>query len=260
MYKFRILEAHYDIDIALTYPDYTQEHYHCSEHVIVRYRKDPNCYLFEMTGRKDIQINNKAPEEIMDKLMVELGDALYPLDIKVSPAGEILEVNYFEEVQDRWNKKAGELLEKYNTSPFAKYLQISARNMKQEIAFRKSLLKNTFFKCYFLPDNVESFLFEVHHFPQRSANTLFLFELDNDGILVDAGQFFSARTIFPTEKKASGQLSRAFTELGDLDFLYGELNWEDAEGLPYKKTITIRTDKDKRDYLKSSKFWSFILD
>jgi len=260
MYKFRVLEAYYDVDIVLIYPDFMRESYHCREHVIVHYNREPNVYLFDIVDRKDIQINGKAPEERMDQMMIELGDALYSFSLRINPDGELLKVYSFGEIQDRWFKKAKELLNKNETAPFKKYLQISQRNMKTEETFRETLLKNSFFKFYFLPDNAESFLHEVHHFPQRSDTTLFLFESSKGGIIESENLSFTAKTVFPEEKAASGKLNRQFTELGDLDVLRAEMNWENEEGMPYQKTITIRVDETKRDILKANKFWSFILD
>ncbi|GHT65511.1 hypothetical protein AGMMS50239_25430 [Bacteroidia bacterium] len=261
MYKFRILEAYYDVDVTLTYPDYTSNSYHCREHLIVRYRQDENLFLFEMCDRSNILINGKEPEEIMDRLMMELGNVLYPMILQTSPSGEILRVQSFDEIQTRWLTKARELLKANKTYPFGKYMQISTRNLKDEALFIKALLKNSFYKCYFLPAHVESFLFEVCHFPQRSANTLFLFEANNsDSIIESNDQSFSAKMIFPAEKEASGILNRSFTELGDLYSLKSELNWANTEGEDYKKTMVIQTDMEKRDILKANKFWSFILD
>ena len=260
MYKFRVLEAFYDLDIVLIYPDFMRERYHCREHVIVHYSREQNTFSFDMIDRRDIQINGKAPEETVDQMMIELGDALYPFSLQISPDGEILKVYSFEEIRGRWFKKAKELLNKNRISPFKKYLQISQRNMKTEETFRKTLMKNSFFKFYFLPGNAESFLHEVHHFPQRSDTTLFLFETSKSGMAESENQSFTAQTIFPEEKATTGRLNRRFTELHDLEILQAVLKWENAEGMPYRKVITIRTDMEKRDVLKANKLWSFILD
>lgn len=103
-------------------------------------------------------------------------------------------------------------------------------------------------------------MYEVHHFPQRSDNTLFLFEPEKKEVAENAAQYYSAQTVFPETQETSGRMGRLFTELGDLELLQAELNWIDAEGMPYKKRITIRTDMEKRDILKANKLWSFILD
>lgn len=242
-------------------PDYTREQYHCREHVIVHYRREPNRYLFEFVDRKDILIDGKAPEEIMDQLMIEMGDTLYPLCLYVNHNGEILKVSCFEEVRDRWIKKTGELMQKHDTAPFKKYVQTAQRNMKTEEAFRKALTKNSFFKFYFLPDRAESFMHEVHHFPGRSDMTLFLFERNRKGMTENGESLsYTARSVFPEKTEISGLLNRRFSESGDLELLKVELNWEDTEGMPYRKTITLRVDEKKRDILGANKFWSFILD
>jgi hypothetical protein len=73
-------------------------------------------------------------------------------------------------------------------------------------------------------------------------------------------QSFSANTLLPAEKETTGQFNRSFTDLGDLDVLWVEMQLEDAEGQTYKKTIEIRTDRNKRDTLKANKMWSFVFD
>jgi len=258
MYKFRMLEAYYDVTITLTYPDRRQESYHSREHLIARYNRGQNCYSFKMLGRTDIKFNGEASEDVMDKLLTELGDALYPCYLQVNPYGEILQVKYFDEIKERWKKKAAELSKAHHTAPFEKYLQIARKNLKKEEIFRETLLKKTFNRCYFLPENADRFLLEVHHFPQRSDNTLFSFKLKSSNIADTMSQSFSANTLLPAEKETTGQFNRSFTDLGDLDVLWVEMQLEDAEGQTYKKTIEIRTDRNKREILKANKMWSFV--
>lgn len=260
MYTFRHLDASYAVDIILRHPDYTQKRYHSCEHVTAHYEKDSDRYLFRLEERSDILLDNEPPKEVMDKLMIDLGNAIYPLSLVVGPESGILEVKNFVFVKEQWKQKTEVILKDQYTQPLERYIRIVSRNLKQEAALRKSLAKNTFVRLFFLPFQTDVFTFEFENFPERGDLVIFRCEPEQEALLVENARYYKASILFPATYRGDGFIRYHHAETGDPLEIAAQFTVTGPEGKESKKQIRIRTIEKDRQVSGKKNFWSTLLE
>ena len=260
MYTFRHLDSSYDVDIILRRPDFTQTHYHCREHVTARYEKEKDQYIFLLEERSDILLDNEPPKELMDNLMINLGNAIYPLSLSVSPECGIQKVENFKSVKEQWEKKTEALLKEQYTQPLERYIQIASRNLKQESALRKSLAKNTFFQLFFLSFQTEVFTFEFENFPERSDLVVFRCEFEQEAQFVDGIRYYKASIMYPATYQGEGYVRYNHAEAGDLLEIEAQFILTDSEENVSEKKIQIQTSEKDRHVSGKKKYWNTLFE
>lgn len=260
MYNFKNLEACYDLDIEFEYPDLHVKQFHCREQVRARYEKEYDRYRFVLDGKENIMLNNKVPEEIMDQLMIEIGMALYPIELLTNPYGKMLRIDNFDLIRRRWKNKSDALIKEQNSPPFTKYIEISSRHVKDENTFWEAIGKNTFIKLFFIPFGVDNFVFTFADFPERG--NLMIFNCKKEAKCIENGYQFSytPKLLFPLDYLCDAKLQAYYSEAGDLLLLQAIFDMEDSEGNRSSKKITIRSDKKRRNIGKKSKSWKTFFD
>ena len=108
MYQFRILQSIYSVVVTYYLPDYTVQKYACK--IVLSAKREKGNYLFILEERLEVALNGEKPQKVMDTLMTLLGNCLYPIELSVSPGGEILSIPNFEQIREVWSKTSGELL------------------------------------------------------------------------------------------------------------------------------------------------------
>jgi len=139
MYQFRTLTSLYSVAVTYRLPDYTEQRY--DSKIVVKAQRKKEKYLFTLEERFGIQLNNEAPQKVMDRLMTQLGNSLYPIELYVSDRGELLAVPNFEQIKNVWLKTAKELLRQNKTLEFKNYLEAAQMNLSDEQKFLKVLPK-----------------------------------------------------------------------------------------------------------------------
>lgn len=256
-YEFGSLDAVFDVDITLSYPDFTEVHYHSNEKVTARYKQEESLYLFRLDGCEQPLLNGKAPTEIMDTLMVELGHAIYPVTLSVNAGGEILDVRNFQDITKHWKEKADELLEKYPTHHFRRYLEISSRNLKDEETFLQTLQKNTFVHLFFIPFNATDLMVNFNDFPEKNGITSFFCEKKTAKSELHE---YVAKLVYPSGSNGEGNIVCCYSPLGDLLELDAVFEMADAEYNRSVKKIKIKTNEKERSVSSKRKSWSTLFD
>jgi len=260
MFDFRLLDTFYDIDILLEYPDYRHTRYQCREHLVARYNKETDLYSFRLEGREGVLINQETPSEVMDLLMIEAGNLLYPLSLAVSLKGDILHVENFEEVQASWLTKAQQLAGEHPTHHFRRYLEIASRNMKTEDKLREALLRNSFVSLVVKPLDTAGFMFSFNDFPSKGMIATYHCSESRtnktNGIVME----YTAILVAPMDYEGDGYIRYTFSEYNDIEEVDARFDLMDTEGQKSVKYISIRTDKQHRSITRKKSFWNCILE
>lgn len=239
MYEFKNLKSVYNINIRYRKPDYTQFEY--STKLFLSAKKNKQDFLFTLEQRIDTMLNRQPPRKIMDKLMLELGNSLYPIELNVNPKGSVISINNFKEIKERWIKKSKELYNKNKTQAFSNYLQMSAENIVNETMFIKSLFKDTFIQMYFLNFGSKIIEFEFANFPMQSRKaSVYAIQTPFSKYNYTLESAFKEKDM----KEVSGTLSFSTGEMGVLWDMTANLVLESDKEEFYYKHVSIKVDKD----------------
>lgn len=127
-----IKEVHYEVDINCT----TRHSY--------------NDFVFEI-NRKQIYIDNKEPDLLVEQMLDKCSKAIYPIKIIPAQDGTLSEIDNHDEIVQRW-RSLKEHLGSYYYSEVAYKILNKVQNLildKQEL--EKSLNQDWFFHLYFSP-------------------------------------------------------------------------------------------------------------
>lgn len=256
MFDFKLLDTFYEVDIILEYPDYRHTTYHCREHLIARYNKEKDIYSFRIDGRENILINNESPVEVMDMLMVEIGNYLYPVCFEVSSRGEILQVENYEEIKRNWFRKVQKLLDNHYTPHFRQYLKIASRNLKNELKLREALVRNSFVKLVLKPLDDISFSFSFKGFPLKGMTFDYLCRVKHRNKINGIVSYYEAKLNSFSEYQGEGYIKYTFSELNDIEEIDARFDLIDAKEQKWVKRISIKTDKKERSVSHKKSFWN----
>jgi len=124
------LQVHYEIEVT-----YLEE-------------MPDDTFLFEL-NKKQVYIDNKAPDKMIDKLADEMGKVLYPLSLKVTKQGLIAEVCNQDSILKRWKIKREELLEAYQGKVVAEGIQAMETVLQDNVKLTGTVRKDWFFSLFF---------------------------------------------------------------------------------------------------------------
>lgn len=132
-------------------------------------RKENSQYTFTFDNKEQILINKHYPQQIMDKIMLQMGASLYPLQLLVSSDGELLSVENFMDISERWNKEAQILLSKQDSPLLSRYIDNSKKNIENREALKQSLMHDNLIKLLFcgLFSLKQNFYLTFENFPER---------------------------------------------------------------------------------------------
>jgi len=171
MYKFRTLKSLYSVAVTYRLPDYTEQKFECK--IVVNAKKEKDNYLFTLEERFEARLNNSKPQKIMDDLMIQLGNCLYPIELTASAAGELLSVPNLWQIRERWLKTANGLLKRHRTQAFKNYLEAAQKNLSNEKLFLSALNKDSFIHLFFKNYASNSVELEFVNFPYQNRKTNF---------------------------------------------------------------------------------------
>lgn len=142
--------------------------------------------------RYDVQLG-QVSSSIAHRLIIELGESLYPIELEISPDKVIRRVINFEEIKERRTSKAEELLSCFSTGLFRKYIEMSQHSLKDEEALRKALLRDTFIQLFFSCASENSFYYTCDNFPRKGKKSCYYCEIDKRE---EDACFYTARPAF----------------------------------------------------------------
>lgn len=190
-------------------------------------------------------INGQKARKLMDRIILEAGNSLYPVSVSVSSRMEITGINNLSEIRSRWRECTQRLTEKYPSPYTNAYLSASSQNLSDEKAFIASLYNDSFFNVYFrnifspLPAG-EGVLIKWKNFPEKDMETSCLYVIENAGSnkILTLGQVMEiisgSRGEYRMEYKI-GDKKEIHAIKGEITSLYNDKK--------YIKQISVKTDK-----------------
>ena len=85
--------------------------------------KIANNYVIDVNKISKTYINDKELDLMAEELAIKTASALYPLELIVTPKNEIIGINNFKEIQNRWIKVKEKIRDYYENEILEKYLQ-----------------------------------------------------------------------------------------------------------------------------------------
>jgi hypothetical protein len=237
MYQFQTLKSIYQIIIRYRKPDHSQYEY--SGNMVLNAKRNKGNCLFVLEQRTDTKLNGVAPQQVMDNLMLELGNALYPIELNTDLKGEIRSIGNFSEIRERWIKKSRDLYKRNKTQAFRNYLEMSQNNLTHESRFKEVLLRDSFIQLFFLNYGNNTLRFDFVNFPVRSRK-LSLHALKEP-------DYYSLHPAFREKdmKTVRGKLGYRTAKTGELLKMDMNLLLENDKEECYRKSVSIRSDEKK---------------
>jgi hypothetical protein len=106
--------------------------------------------VFEIK-RKQIYINNQAPDLMMEQIADKAAQAIFPIHLKLTESGEIDAIENMEAIKKRWIQKKEELNSYYEGTIIEDIIQKTERILLNHNALKQSICDNWFFHLYFKP-------------------------------------------------------------------------------------------------------------
>lgn len=234
-------------DLQSRYVVETEENYcsvySCAYHLDASYESESDRYIFKIS-RSGMQIDGKPVGKLMDKIMLEIGNSIYPLALSVSPQMKIEDVMNYAEVKQRWTECTKEQLENHPSAEMERYVDRSRRNMSDINSFIDSLRADTFFNVYFRNIYVptprgEANLIQWSNFPRREMNQTYLYRvgLAEENRIDVSGQIMQ---IVP-EQNGSYTMSYEVGAMGEIIDITGSVESR-YQGRLYQKCISIKVE------------------
>jgi len=111
---------------------------------------DKNKYhLIQINRSTDIYINGKVPDTIMSELAVKTAEVLYPLKIVVDGFGKWMDIYNYSEIEDRWGRIKGELLDYYEGEVVETYIEHTENALENAETLLASIRSDYFLRTFF---------------------------------------------------------------------------------------------------------------
>lgn len=181
---FKALSA--DYLVSSKYIKGTEADYHTVFSAVYRlnivYDEGNNRYNCKI-NRSDVLIDGKPVKKLMDRILLEIGDGIYPLSLNISPNLQITNILNYEEVKNRWTNRTRKLLKKYPSYPMTRYVKMSGKNISDREKLVDALYRDTFFNVYFRDiysptADKEAYPILWVNFPERGMNLTYLYEIN----------------------------------------------------------------------------------
>ena len=212
-------------------------------HVIARYEKERDSYTF-ILNRSEVLLNEKPAEKLMDRVMCEMGNSLYPIHLRVSPHLWILDVLNFNEIKQRRQQCADAWRAKASSDELERYFWFSEKNTADSKTLIASLYRDTFFNLYFRDiftptENDETKLIRWQNFPVREMDQSYLYQIKPEGV----NRFRLSGEIMKIKPEHSGTFDTVYEtgDRGEIRRIKGRIESE-WEGNRYQKQWTLETE------------------
>lgn len=106
-------------------------------------------HLFEIIRGREIYINTKSPETIMDELDAKTAEILYPLKIVVDVSGKWVDVYNYDEIVARWKVVKREILDYYDGEVSENHIEIIEYALEDSETLLKALSSDYFLRTFF---------------------------------------------------------------------------------------------------------------
>jgi hypothetical protein len=241
MYQFRSLKSLYSVTITCRFPDYTQQKYESK--IVVKAQRVKENYLFTLEERSEVQLNEEKPQKIMDRIMVLLGNCLYPIELCASVKGELLSVPNFGQIREVWFKTANELLKQNKTQAFRNYLESAKMNLSDEKRFLRTLSKDSFIQLFFKDYTNNSVELEFINFPYQNRKTNFYVrKIPTDSATYSLSSAFKEAEVQEAGGKLIYHKNNAY---GEPFYINSSIYLITSQSELYRKQVLIEADENE---------------
>lgn len=196
--------------------------------------------------RFDVSLENTA-SSVVNELMTELGKSLYPIILNFTSEGKIRDIENFHEIRERREAKATQLLKRFPTIAFRKYIEMSRGSLTDERVFRQVLMKDTFMQLFFSCASTRSFCHTCENFPRRGIKSSYYCRINDDWS--DSLSY----TVYPAFTdplhKMEGEVAVCLSAEGYIAGINAVFQLWEKEGKLYKREINIRLGDDNETTL-----------
>lgn len=112
--------------------------------------EDKNGYhLFEINRGKDIYINAKAPDTVMEELDAKTAEILYPLKIVVDESGKWIDIFNYNDIVARWKHIKREILDYYESEVTENHIDAIEYALEYSETLLATLSSDYFLRAFF---------------------------------------------------------------------------------------------------------------
>jgi len=249
MYKFRSLQANYVLKTSVTRQDNIKSLL-CTEYALeARCVNIDEYYLFTI-NRIHSELENS--QNLVDGLMRELGDALFPVELCVDEHATIKKVRNFEAIKERWENVASDIMDRGYSLPTDQYIQLARANFANRKRFLERFSRQTFIQLFFRNPACRYFNYATRNISH--TQTVDMFSCDRIGDTDDT-VMFECRD----DETLLCRFEYCFSEVGDVVSVKGDIPKKEEEG-EVSKQIELNVIAGSRQYKKANNFLSFVFD
>jgi hypothetical protein len=254
MYKFRKLTGKYRIEVANAFANKGGHVFSSMVALSASYQNMDDCYLFEISSREETLLDGNPPTELMDLFMLRLSSTYYPMRLKVSVGGDIMDVYNFDEIRGRWEREADVVLKELPGWAHQRYITLMKGSMVDKASFLRAIRRDSFVQFYFLGGK-ETWDVACHNFPRDGEVSHF--RLHGEG--PDTGPATRRYALLKdgTGKDLEGNATVVYSENMDVMSLEATFKHE-VGGEPSMRTIILSAIERKAK--NANKVASFLFD
>lgn len=247
--NFKQLKVTCLVELTIQSPNLTLNLYSSKVEIVIR-KNLLNTPVVTLQKKYDVRINGQYPEKVMDHLMTELGDSLYPLSFHIV-ANDHFQIVDFEQIVASWEEKSRKMLEERPTVEFMNYVELARSNLTED-GLIKVLLRDTFYQLYFADINSDSLKVDCFNFPGCGNKTTYYatrkkkFAGDEEYKHYDLELAFNYPAV-----DGSGFLDYTLFPQGDIKSVEGEFRLANDASESFIKYVRISVmEKPKRSIIK----------
>lgn len=247
--NFKQLKATYLVELNILSPDLTLNSYSSKVDIVIQ-KNLLGQHVVTLQKKYDTLINGKYPEKVMDSLMMELGDSLYPLSFNMGENynSQIID---FEQIAARWEEKSKKILEEYPTVEFMNYVELARTNLTKE-GLMKTLFRDTFYQLYFADIDSDGLNVDCCNFPRCGNKTTYCTIRKKKNEDTEKHRYFDMDLAFNyPATNGSGFLIYTLFPQGDIKSIEGEFRLFNSDYESFIKNVRISVmEKPKRSIIK----------
>lgn len=110
-----------------------------------------NQNIFKIDRDSKIYVNDKEPEDFIDKIAIQVSQVIYPLEIKTSYEGAFKDILNFDHILSRWKQQKKAIKETYKGDIVDKYIKLTDTTLSDVEFLKDKITKDWFINLYFSP-------------------------------------------------------------------------------------------------------------
>jgi hypothetical protein len=254
MYKFRKLTGKYRMEVTNTSPGRKGSKYSSVVELSASYQNMENYYLFEIRSRNEALLDSNPPGELMDLLMLRLSSAYYPMRLKVSAEGELMDICGFDGIRERWEREADAVLKESPCLAYQQYINRMKDNMGDKSSFLQVLQRDSFVQFYFAGEK-EAWDIACCNFPGNGMTSYCRLHEENGDMEGTTRRRYAS--LEGDADNIGGHASIEYSENRDVVSVNAMFQCK-AEGEVFMKSFSLSAIE--RDGIRANKVASFLFD